>query len=145
MALLGKLFLSVIFLRFEKGVTNATGISKVVHINSSEQLKEIIDREKRVVCVKFTASWCRPCRMISPELDRLSVELQDKLAVLSVDVDQNPELTEEAGVRGMPTFAFFVEKKNVHTFAGADTQRRRFLDCHNFVHGGMYTYRVQNF
>ena len=104
-------------------MSDVVGLSKVINIESSEQLKELIDTEKRVICVDFTASWCGPCRMISPELDRLSIELEKKLVVAKVDVDECPELAEQAGVRGMPTFVFFVEKKNVFAFAGADVDK----------------------
>ena len=58
--------------------------SEVVHIESEEELSKIISNETRLVCVEFTASWCGPCRMIAPELDRLSYTMSDKLVIAKV-------------------------------------------------------------
>ena len=71
------------------------------------------------VLVDFTASWCPPCVMIKPVLERIAADEADRLRVVSVDVDENPVLTARYEVLGMPTLALFVDGEVVARFMGA--------------------------
>lgn len=59
------------------------------------------------VLVDFTADWCGPCRMLAPTIDQLAKELDGKLKIYKVDVDQNQELASRFGIQGIPTLILF--------------------------------------
>ena len=59
------------------------------------------------ILVDFFASWCGPCRMISPVLDEIAKEQGDVVKIAKVDVDNSPNLTSRFGIREVPTLVFF--------------------------------------
>ncbi|MCB9577797.1 MAG: thioredoxin [Polyangiaceae bacterium] len=59
------------------------------------------------VLVEFGAEWCGPCKMVAPELEALSRELEGKAKVVQVDIDRSPMLARELGVQSVPTFVVF--------------------------------------
>jgi len=71
------------------------------------------------VLVDFTAAWCPPCVMIAPVLARIAADEVDRLAVVSIDVDENPVITAKYQVMGMPTLALFVDGQVMVRFMGA--------------------------
>jgi thioredoxin 1 len=71
------------------------------------------------VLVDFTAEWCGPCKMIAPVLAQIADDEADRLRVVSLDVDANPQTTARYGVLGMPTLALFVRGERVVQFTGA--------------------------
>jgi thioredoxin 1 len=71
------------------------------------------------VLVDFTASWCPPCVMIAPVLERIATDEAARLRVVSLDVDANPTVTAEYQVLGMPTLALFVDGEIAVRFMGA--------------------------
>ena len=69
------------------------------------------------VLVDFTATWCGPCRMLAPIVEKLATEMDGKLKVGKVDIDASPALAAKYGVRSVPTVMVFQggEKKATHT------------------------------
>ncbi|MEY4110400.1 MAG: thioredoxin [Bacteroidota bacterium] len=67
---------------------------------------EIIQSEKPVL-VDFYADWCGPCKMMAPILSELKSRLQDRVTILKVDVDKNPEAAGMYQVQGVPTLIIF--------------------------------------
>jgi thioredoxin 1 len=76
-------------------------------------------QSSRPVLVDFTAEWCPPCKMIAPVLAQIDADFGDQLDVLSLDVDENPEITRRYGVMSMPTLALFVNGEIVMQMVGA--------------------------
>ncbi|KAJ1967160.1 hypothetical protein IWQ62_002029 [Dispira parvispora] len=74
-----------------------------VNVFTGGNLQALFD--EYIVVVYFTATWCGPCRMISPVVDSLAKEYPD-ICFVKVDVDKHSELSSEFGVRAMPTFKF---------------------------------------
>ncbi|THV30027.1 thioredoxin family protein [Glycomyces paridis] len=71
------------------------------------------------VLVEFTADWCPPCKTIAPVLEQIAETERDRLRVVALDVDTNPETTRKYQVMGMPTLALFVSGEVVTQVMGA--------------------------
>jgi thioredoxin 1 len=67
---------------------------------------DVLDNPKPVM-VDFWAEWCGPCRMVSPILDEIASEYADKIDIVKVNVDEEPELAMQYGVTGIPMMAVF--------------------------------------
>ncbi|MBH0776927.1 thioredoxin [Nocardia bovistercoris] len=85
--------------------------------------EEVIEAD-RPVLVEFTASWCPPCKMIAPVLAEIAQEQADRLTVVALDVDENPETTAAYRVLSMPTLMVFRAGEPVLTVVGARPKRR---------------------
>ncbi|KAJ1667258.1 hypothetical protein IW140_001712 [Coemansia sp. RSA 1813] len=98
----------------------------ILSITEVPSFKEVIEKNARVV-VDFTATWCGPCKLISPVFQKLSAEFGDKIAFIKVDVDEGAEIAGNVGVRAMPTFKFFLNGKQVSDLevVGADKTNLR--------------------
>jgi thioredoxin 1 len=70
-------------------------------------------RTPKPVLVDFTASWCGPCQAQAPILKDLVAEMGDRVRILKIDVDKNPELAKEQRVQSVPTLILFHEGKAV--------------------------------
>ena len=64
-------------------------------------------KSNKPVLVDFWAEWCGPCRVLGPILDEVAKELGEKADIVKVNVDDNPELAQRYGIRGIPTMIFF--------------------------------------
>lgn len=79
--------------------------------------KEVFESDKPVL-VDFFATWCGPCRTMSPIVDELAAELDEKARVFKVDVDKEGELAAKYGVMSIPTFMVVKHGKVVAQEAG---------------------------
>ena len=71
------------------------------------------------VLVDFWAEWCGPCRMIAPALEELSGTLGDKVSIVKINIDENPDTPGKYGVRGIPTMLLFKDGQPVAQKVGA--------------------------
>lgn len=78
----------------------------MLNITKSNFEKEVISSEIPVV-LDFWATWCGPCRMLSPVLDDLAAEYCDRVRFCKVNVDNEPELSARFGIASIPTLIFF--------------------------------------
>lgn len=87
----------------------------VKEINSASEFEELI--KEPAVVVDFFATWCMPCRMLSPVVDELSVEKKD-VKFGKVDVDKLQEVAQRFQVSSVPTLAVFSNGKHVGDIVG---------------------------
>lgn len=75
-------------------------------ITADEFQAEVLDATVPVV-VDFWAPWCGPCRMVGPELEKLSAKVGDKAKFVKVNVDENPSIAQRYSVMSIPTIIKF--------------------------------------
>lgn len=78
-----------------------------VHVFNDMNFEEEVMKSSDPVLVDFTATWCAPCKALSPIVDQVAEELKGKLKVGKLDVDDAPVTASKFGVRGVPTLMLF--------------------------------------
>lgn len=92
-------------------------------LGNSSHLKQAIENsDKQRVVAWFTASWCGPCKSITPHIQKLS-ESSKSVDFYKIDIDQNQELAEEYEVASVPTFIMFKDKAIAQRVLGANAQK----------------------
>ncbi|MDU4936150.1 MAG: thioredoxin [Peptostreptococcaceae bacterium] len=84
-------------------------------INESKFANEI---SEGVVVVDFFATWCGPCKMLSPIIDNLAEEMKDSVKFIKVDADESINILQEYGVTGLPTIAIFKDGQKQDMIVG---------------------------
>lgn len=89
-------------------------------VNKTDQASfegDVLKSDKPVL-VDFWAEWCGPCRTLGPVLDEVASEVGDKAVIYKVNVDENGELAQKYGIRGIPTMIFFKNGEAAKTLVG---------------------------
>jgi thioredoxin 1 len=93
-------------------------IMSTLHLDDKNFDTEVTNSTTPVL-VDFWAEWCGPCKMLSPIIDQLSDELQGKMKVAKVNVDEAPELAGKFNVMSIPTLLIFKGGKPIDQIVGA--------------------------
>ena len=101
----------------------------IVHI-SDESFEEEVLQSERPVLIDYWAEWCGPCKVIAPVLDEIATEYSDRLKVVKLNIDDNPQTPPKYGIRGIPTLMVFKNGQVEATKVGAvsKVQLTAFLD-----------------
>jgi len=78
----------------------------ITNITDADFVDKVLKSEKPVL-VDFWATWCGPCKLAEPVLEELSETYKDKVSIVKIDVDQNPEYSEKFGILSIPTTILF--------------------------------------
>ncbi|HEY9692139.1 MAG TPA: thioredoxin family protein [Oculatellaceae cyanobacterium] len=98
-------------------------MSKVISISDAEFESEVLQAQQPVL-VYLWASWCGPCRLVSPSVDAIAQNYSDRLKVVKMEVDPNPETVKQYKVEGVPAIRLFKEKELVESMEGAITKQK---------------------
>jgi len=86
---------------------------------SDQSFEQDVLKSGAPVVVDFWAEWCGPCRMVGPILDEVSGELGEKVKIVKLNVDENPETASKYGIMSIPTLLLFKDGKIASRQVGA--------------------------
>ena len=92
-----------------------------VKIDKNNFKTDVLDSSEPVV-VDFWAEWCGPCKMIAPALEEIASEMGGKVKIAKLNIDENPELAAQFGVRSIPTLMLFKGGEVADMKVGAATK-----------------------
>ncbi len=95
---------------------------KPVEVTDGNFKNEVLDSSTPVL-VDFWATWCGPCKMIAPIVEELATEYNGKMKFGKLDVDANPQISMQYGIRSIPTLLVFKGGKVVDQIVGAMPKR----------------------
>lgn len=89
-----------------------------IKIANTDNFNDEVLKSELPVMVDFWAPWCGPCKMLGPTVETLAAENADHLAVAKVNVDENQNLANQFGIRGIPTLIFFKNGAEIKRIVG---------------------------
>lgn len=86
---------------------------------TDDQFEAEVIKGDGAILVDFWAEWCGPCKQLAPVLDEIATDMSDKLTIVKVNIDENPESPQKYNVRGIPTMILFKDGEPVATKVGS--------------------------
>ena len=92
----------------------------IIEITRDNFEEEVLKSDKKVL-VDFWATWCNPCKMMHPVLEKLDKELNGDVKIGKINIDNDPELASKFGVMSIPTFMVFENGELKNTLVGTQS------------------------
>jgi len=89
------------------------------HTITDSNFDDEIKNSQLSILIDFWAEWCGPCKQIGPILEEIGEEKKDKLKIFKLNIDENPQIPQKFGVRGIPTLMLFKDGKLIDTKVGS--------------------------
>jgi thioredoxin 1 len=102
-------------------------MANVSEVNESEWDAEVLKSETPVL-VDFWAPWCGPCRALAPTVEAIAQELNGRMKVVKLNIDEAGALAGKYGVQSIPTLALFKGGQVVHQIIGAGKPKQRMIE-----------------
>ncbi|AZE67084.1 thioredoxin [Pseudomonas synxantha] len=104
-------------------------MSEIKHLSDESFGTEVLQAALPVL-VDYWAAWCGPCKMVAPILDELAEEYSGRLIIVKINVDENPNIAAQWGIRGIPTLKLFKNGEIAATKTGAlsKSQLKEFIE-----------------
>lgn len=90
---------------------------------AKKKFKDVVNQSDELVLVDFYADWCAPCQTMNPVLDQVITELGGKVKLFKLNVDRNPQVSLQFGVRSIPHYILFKRGKILWRKGGYMTKR----------------------
>ena len=104
---------------------------EVIKLNNENFKTEVMESNK-VVLVDFYADWCGPCKMMSPVIDKIAEEADDRVKVCKLNVDDAQDIAVEYNVMSIPTLILFKDGNEVNRLVGLQ-DKKEVLDMINYA------------
>jgi thioredoxin 1 len=101
-------------------------------VTTADFQSEVLEHDGPIM-VDFWATWCGPCRAVSPILDAIATENSEKLSIVKLDVDENPEIAEKYGITSIPAMFVFDKGEVVKRVIGAKPKPALEADLAEFL------------
>jgi len=88
-----------------------------IQVNDENFKKEVLESEE-LVLVDFWAPWCMPCRMLAPTIEEIAEEMEGKIKVCKMNVDESIKYPQQYGIMSIPTVMLFKNGQTVETMIG---------------------------
>ena len=93
-------------------------MKSLTHFSDSSFKQDVLESDLPVL-VDFWAEWCGPCHMLAPIVEQIAQDYQGRVKVGKLNVDENPQIAAQFGIRGIPTLLLFDKGKPVEQIIGA--------------------------
>jgi len=113
------------------GIRASKGEEQMANAVSDNTFEQEVLKSTEPVLVDFFAEWCGPCKAMAPALEQVAKEMQGKVKIVKLDVDQNPGATGKYGIRAMPTLIMFKNGQVAAQHTGALVQKKKLEDWIN--------------
>ncbi|CAO2147596.1 unnamed protein product [Urochloa humidicola] len=113
----------------DKDVEMGFDISRTKH-KGQYALRKLYHESPRLICVLYTSPTCGPCRTLKPILSKVIDEYGDSVHFVEIDIEEDPEIAEAAGIMGTPCVQFFKNKEMIRTISGVKMKKeyREFIE-----------------